>query len=130
MTIAFVIDMNLSAEWLPVLEEAGWTALHWSTVGDPAAADKEIMDWARLEGRAVLTHDLDFDALLAATGADSPSVVLLRGQDVLPERLGTTVVAAIRLNEPLLARGALLVIDLRRSRVRVLPLGPLDPEAP
>ena len=41
-----LIDMNLSPEWAPVLRNHGWQAVHWSTVGDPRASDKDIMTWA------------------------------------------------------------------------------------
>ena len=31
-----LIDMNLSPEWVAVFENHGWSAVHWSTVGDLA----------------------------------------------------------------------------------------------
>ena len=64
-----LIDMNLSPEWVRVLERHGWTAVHWSTVGDPRAEDTVLMDWARRNQHIVFTHDLDFGALLALTQA-------------------------------------------------------------
>ncbi len=39
------------------------------------------------EQRVVLTHDLDFGAMLAATGARGPSVVAVRIQDVRPQSI-------------------------------------------
>ncbi len=129
MSLAFVVDMNLSPEWLPVLDGEGWRAVHWSAVGPATAADAEIMAWARAAGRVVLTHDLDFGTLLALTGVDSPSVVLLRGADVLPGRRGPAVVGAVKRHEAALNDGALVVVDIDRSRVRVLPLTPARPDA-
>jgi hypothetical protein len=41
---------------------------------------------------------------------------------VLPDAIGNAVVSAIRLYETNLAAGALLVIDIGKSRVRVLPI--------
>ena len=41
-----LVDMNLSPSWIPVLERHGWPTVHWSDVGSPRAADREIMDWA------------------------------------------------------------------------------------
>jgi predicted nuclease of predicted toxin-antitoxin system len=41
--------MNLSTEWIPVLRDSGWDAVHWTSVGDPRARDAEIMAWARAE---------------------------------------------------------------------------------
>ena len=40
-----VIDMNLSPEWVAVLREAGWEAVHWSTIGEAGAEDTQIMAW-------------------------------------------------------------------------------------
>ena len=38
--------MNLSPEWVLILEKAGYEALHWSEVGDPRATDSAIIAWA------------------------------------------------------------------------------------
>ncbi len=64
----FIIDMNLSPRWVDVLNGAGFTAVHWSSVGAGDAADSAIMASAVARGGVVLTHDLDFGAILAATG--------------------------------------------------------------
>jgi predicted nuclease of predicted toxin-antitoxin system len=122
MMIQLVVDMNLSPDWVPVLMNHGWHTLHWSTVGDARATDRAIMDWAVANGYVVFTHDLDFGTLLALTHATGPSVVQVRGQDVLPDVLEPAVVGAIRLYEADLAAGALVVIDVAKSRVRVLPI--------
>jgi len=39
-----LIDMNLSPEWVPFLEKAGWPAVHWFKVGQPDASDQEILE--------------------------------------------------------------------------------------
>lgn len=122
MSISVLIDMNLSPEWVPLLKNAGWSATHWSTVGDPRATDRVIMDWAQAHGHVVFTHDLDFGALLALTHKSGPSVLQVRGEDVLPAHLGTLVVKAIQQHESDLASGALVVVDERKNRVRVLPI--------
>jgi predicted nuclease of predicted toxin-antitoxin system len=121
-----VIDMNLSPDWVPLLQAAGWEARHWSDIGDPRAPDEEIMQWAQTNGHIVFTHDLDFSAMLAASNAAGPSVIQIRAQNTMPAAIGTTVIAGLRQFGELLARGALIVIDPRRSRVRVLPLRSAD----
>jgi predicted nuclease of predicted toxin-antitoxin system len=62
-----LIDMNLSPEWVRVLGDKGFQALHWSKIGMPNAPDHEIMAWAKENGYILFTHDLDFGAILAAT---------------------------------------------------------------
>ena len=118
----FVIDMNLSPDWVPVLRQAGHTATHWSSVGSPRAKDREILTWARERQQVVFTHDLDFGAILAATDADSPSVVQVRTQDPTPEHCGHMVVDIVQRHASALATGALISVDENRARVRLLPL--------
>ena len=122
MSVPLVVDMNLSAEWTTELAQHGWSAVHWSTVGDPRADDSVIMGWALANGYVVFTHDLDFGTMLALTHATGPSVLQVRGQNVLPEDIGPMVIAALRQHDDALAAGALVVVDEKKSRVRILPL--------
>ena len=127
----FVIDMNLSPAWTAEFTNAGWEAVHWSVIGDVTALDAEILSWALAANAIVLTQDLDFGAILAATRAESPSVVLLRTHDLMPESVGGQVISAIRQHEEFLLSGALLIVDPGKLRVRILPLHkkPHDPDA-
>jgi predicted nuclease of predicted toxin-antitoxin system len=90
--------------------------------GDARADDSVIMAWALTNGYVVFTHDLDFGTMLALTHAIGPSVLQVRGQDVLPEDMGPMVIAALSQHEAALSEGALVVVDAAKSRVRVLPL--------
>jgi len=118
----FVIDMNLSPSMCLDLHQAGWESIHWSRVGNIFAPDQEIMQWALTEHRVVLTHDLDFGALLAVTEAAGPSVVQVRTQDVRPHVLAPLLIPVLRQHETELEAGALLIVDEGRARVRILPL--------
>jgi predicted nuclease of predicted toxin-antitoxin system len=71
-----LIDMNLSPTWVPILEKQGWQAIHWISVGPVDAPDVQIMQWARESGYCVVTNDLDFSAILAATRTKDPWVFL------------------------------------------------------
>jgi predicted nuclease of predicted toxin-antitoxin system len=122
MTLALLIDVNLSPEWVDVLNDAGFQAEHWSAVGDPAAPDDEIMAWALAHGQTVFSHDLDFSTMLALTRAAGPSLVQLRGPKVLPEQIGPLLIRSLRRFEADLQAGALLLIEPGRSRARLLPL--------
>ena len=59
------------------------------------------MEWARGNGYAVFTHDLDFGTLLAT--------------------IGGRLVRIFRQYESVLERGALVTVDETKSRVRILP---------
>ena len=117
-----LVDMNLSPLWVRALESHGFSAIHWSSVGDGRATDSEVMNWAQKNGHIVITNDLDFGAILAVTGATAPSVLQVRAQDVAPEHLAELVVRGLRQYEPILKQGALITIDEARLRSRVLPL--------
>ena len=117
-----LLDMNLTPAWCEVLTRHGHDAVHWSELGDPRAPDSEIMKWAYSNGYIVFTHDLDFGALLTATQSHKPSVIQVRTQDVMPANLEDTILGVLAEHESELDAGALIVIDDRRSRVRILPL--------
>lgn len=88
--------MCLSPVWVDFLTNHGLEALHWSTIGSPSAPDFEIMAFAAKYDFVVFTHDLDFSALLAMTGAAKPSVIQIRAQDILPDSLGAAFLHTVR----------------------------------
>lgn len=118
-----LVDMNLSPSWIPLLESEGYEAKHWSQIGSPSAPDTEIMQWARDNGFIVFTHDLDYGALLFATQTTSPSVIQMRIEDVRPKSVGDIVLQALRKVKNQIEEGALITIDIRKSRIHLLPLG-------
>jgi predicted nuclease of predicted toxin-antitoxin system len=119
-----LVDMNLSPRWTRFLADAGIEAAHWSDLGVSNAPDAEIMAFAKAHDYVVVTHDLDFSAILAATRGEKPSVVQLRSEDVSPEAVGQAIVTAVQQTADDLARGALLTVEPSRMRLRLLPLRP------
>ena len=127
-----LVDMNLSPDWVVAFREAGWEAEHWSKVGNPRAADRELMAWSKAHGCVVFTHDLDFGSLLALTQAEGPSVIQVRTQDLTPAAIGKLVISALNQFQTELEAGALIILDecahprpnsaveelIRRRRVR------------
>lgn len=122
MSLKLLVDMNLSPSWVDALTGRGIEAVHWSAIGDPRAADRDLMAWARAHGYVVFTHDLDFGAILAATQASGPSVIQIRTQDPSPARLVRLVAEALVEHAALLESGALIAIDEESLRARILPL--------
>ncbi len=66
--------MNLSPRWVERLARYGFEAVHWSTLGAATAPDVEILTWANEYRFVVITNDLDFSAILAASAGVAPSV--------------------------------------------------------
>lgn len=121
-----LVDMNLSPRWIDLFVDAGIEAVHWSMVGAKHAPDAEIMAYASANEFVVLTHDLDFSAILAATHGEKPSVVQIRADDIRPAAIGRQVIVALQQMAAELGAGALLTIDPNRTRLRVLPLPSRD----
>jgi len=117
-----LIDMNLSPNWATVLREASIEAVHWSQVGRATTPDPAIMAYAAANGFVILTNDLDFGIALAIADGEKPSVVQIRGEDLRPVSIGSHVVQALRQMQVELEAGALLTIDPKRTRLRLLPL--------
>jgi len=117
-----LVDMNLSPAWVLTLREAGHIADHWSQIGAVTAPDAEIMGYAQDHGYVVITNDLDFSAILAATNGTGPSVVQIRSTDLRPAAISAPVLSALAQMSEELRSGALVTIDPTRTRVRVLPL--------
>jgi predicted nuclease of predicted toxin-antitoxin system len=116
-----LIDMNLSPRWVKLFDDADVESVHWSTIGATNAPDSEIMDYAKANNYIVLTHDLDFSAILAVTHGEKPSVVQIRAENVSPDVIGWPVIAALRQMATELEEGALITVDPKRTRLRLLP---------
>jgi predicted nuclease of predicted toxin-antitoxin system len=117
-----VVDMNLSPIWCDVLKDAGHCALHWSDVGPADSSDDEIMSWAQRNDTVILTADLDFSRILALSDRKSPSIVLMRLGRHAPASHSSILLKALERFAEELSKGAVLSIDIRRLRARLLPL--------
>jgi predicted nuclease of predicted toxin-antitoxin system len=120
--VKLLVDMNLSPSWVGQLARYGFDPVHWSAIGAPTAPDDEILAWARDQGFVVITNDLDFSAILAATSGAAPSVVQVRMQDLLSNAAVDVVARALEAYREEVEGGALLSIDESGTRVRMLPL--------
>ena len=116
-----LIDMSLSPRWIGFLGSAGHDVTHWSSVGSVFASDSEIIEYAKQHSYIVMTHDLDFSAILAATKGIRPSVVQIRAGDISPEAISKALISALNQAEQDLLRGALVTFGPGRTRIKILP---------
>ena len=117
-----IVDVCLSADWVPFLRGHGTEAVHWSELGAQNADDTVIFGHAARHGFIIFTHDLDSGALLALAGANGPSVIQARVQDTSVETLGHRMVEALRCCQTQLEQGAIATLLADRTKVRILPI--------
>jgi len=79
------------------------------------------MQWAAEHDHVLLTADLDFAAILAATARRKPSVLQVRADVPTRSAVGRQVVSAILTTQEELTNGAIVSVDASRARLRVLP---------
>jgi len=115
-------DMGISPKVVDILERLGHQAVHLQQQGLHRLKDSEILAKARQEARVLLTHDLDFGDLLAASGADLPSVIIFRLRNMRPERVELHLLNLISQYSKALEDGAIITVTEGRVRVRNLPL--------
>ena len=114
--------MNIPLKYSALLGKRGVESLRWSDVGSPYASDEEIMAYARNNNLIVLTYNLDFGAILSATHELKPSIVQIRASVMFADRAVDMITSATKQNTTELKKGAILSIDLKKARLRLLPL--------
>ena len=117
-----LLDMNIPLKYASLLKEKGLEVLHWSDVGNPRALDDHIMAYAKEHDFIVVTYDLDFSAILSATNDLRPSVVQVRAMLPQATQIVNLIAIAITQNKDSLRNGAILTIDIKKARIRMLPL--------
>jgi predicted nuclease of predicted toxin-antitoxin system len=83
--LRLLVDQNLPHRLAGDLAEHGWDAVHTEDVGLQTAPDPLILRWCCAEHRCLLSADKKLTKYLASSGAECPSVVIIR--DVLPPEL-------------------------------------------
>jgi predicted nuclease of predicted toxin-antitoxin system len=118
----FLADIGISPKSVIYLRKAGYDAVHLIEQQLQKLPDSEILAKALHEGRVVLTHDLDFADLLAASGAHLPSVVIFRLRNMRPERVNHYLAQILQRHSAELRQSAIISVSETQFRVRNLPL--------
>ncbi|MBF2007958.1 MAG: DUF5615 family PIN-like protein [Chlorogloeopsis fritschii C42_A2020_084] len=118
----FLADMGISPRTVNWLKAAGYDVVHLVDEGLERLPDDEILLKARLEGRILLTVDLDFGYLLAVSGATLPSVIIFRLGNERYEIINERLVEVLNRFERDLIAGAIISVSDRDFRVRQLPI--------
>ena len=113
----FLADMGISPRLVAELRDKGHDAAHVHERGLGRSTDPEILAAARDERRILLTHDLDFGKLLAASGGNLPSVIVFRLKDMRPENVARHLFTILAQYAESLDKGAILSVGERRVRI-------------
>jgi len=118
----FLADMGISPATADFLRGMGHDATHLREEGLERSSDAAILEKARTENRVLLTHDLDFGELIAASGAMLPSVIIFRLRNMRPTNVNHHIQAIIVQHNATLDQGAIVSVIEGRIRVRLLPI--------
>lgn len=119
----FLVDQNQSPLVAELLTEAGHDAVHTRGIGMETASDPEVLARAVADGRVLISADTDFGTLLAQSGDQAPSVILLRrSQDRRAMDVAALVLANLEVAGDALEAGAVVVLEEERMRIRRLPV--------
>ena len=118
----FLADVGISMSTVRALRESGHNVVHLREQGLQRLPDSEILQKAAVEGRIVLTFDLDFGDLLALDLKKSPSVVIFRLHDETPNSVNPRLLEVLKDRQSELDSGALIIVEDSRYRMRRLPI--------
>jgi len=122
--LKFLADMGVSMSTVLTLREQGHEAVHLREENLGHLPDSAIMEKARREGRVVLTFDLDFGDILAASAQTLPSVIIFRLHNQTPSSVTPKLLEVLSKRSNELADGAIIIVEDARYRLRRLPVEP------
>lgn len=118
----FLADMGVSQTLIQTLRSSGYDAIHLREGGLQRLPDSQILAKAKQENRIVLTFDLDFADLLAASRQNLPSVIIFRLQNAKPASVRPKLMKVLNECQEMLETGAIITVENARYRVRQLPI--------
>jgi predicted nuclease of predicted toxin-antitoxin system len=120
--VNFLADMGISPRVVDELRRKEHDAVHLAEQGLQRMSDADILEKARRENRILLTPDLDFGELLAASGGNLPSVIIFRLRDMRSANVSRHLFSIINQQSESLSRGAILSVTEQKVRIRTLPI--------
>ncbi len=120
----FLFDMPVSSLLLKVLHTYGHQGVHANQIGKDRAPDIELLNFARSDGRVIITADLDFPRLLALSLADGPGIILFRGGNYSDIEMCDLLETVLRIVSVEILQSSICVVDKKRVRITRLPLQP------
>ena len=118
----FLADMGVDIRVVDWLRSQGHEAVHLRQEQLHRLPDKDVFAKAIAETRIIITFDLDFGEILALSGNTTVSVILIRLHDTRTPNVVRRLSDVIAVDSDSLNRGAIIVVEDARHRVRDLPI--------
>ena len=119
----FLADMCVDVRIVRWLQEQEHDATHLRDEGLHRMPNGEIFKKAINEDRIVITFDLDFAEIAALTEGKKASVILFRLRNTRTPHVIERLSTVLEDSSEALKKGAVVVVEESRHRVRFLPVG-------
>ncbi len=120
--IKILLDQGLPRSSVKILNENGWDTVHTGDVGLCRATDRQILEYARIEERMIITLDSDFHTILATENASSPSVIRVRQEGLNGPEFAKLFINIFPKIHDALINGAMVTVTENSIRIRKIPL--------
>ena len=111
-SMRLIADVHISPLTVAALKVQGYDIVRSTDLLPATAADAEILELARVQGRVVLTQDLDFSMLVALGNYGLPSLITLRLSSVKPDLVTQKLLDVLPTVETELTEGAAVTLSL------------------
>lgn len=118
----FLLNENLPPSLTKELILIGWDTQHIKDVGLTGKPDTHIVEFAKVNGLVIITHDLDYGRIVSLSGQKEPSVLTFRLDKISTAILFNLIKQNKLQLEHYLQLGALLTVDEEKIRYRLLPI--------
>ncbi|MBD2113122.1 MULTISPECIES: DUF5615 family PIN-like protein [Cyanophyceae] len=120
--LRFIADVHVSPLTVTALKLQRYDIVRSTDLLPATAADAEILEFARVDGRIVVTQDLDFSMLVALSKQSQPSLITLRLSSAKPDVVTQKLLEVLPTLESELTEGVAVTINDDTVRIRKLPM--------
>lgn len=118
----FLADMGISIRSVMWLRNQGHDIIHLSEQGLQCMLDEDIFKKAEDENRVILTMDLDFSQIIAASKTALPSIVVFRLSNERSENVNKRLQELLKKCSDDIREGAIISVSDNNIRIRRLPI--------
>ncbi len=120
--LGFIANMNISPLTINELKKQGWQIVRVSEIMEANTKDIDLLNYARLHNKVIITQDLDFSALLAIGGHEKPRVINIRVENPKPDYITRRLIEIVSKMKQELEEGIIVSVDDFSVRYRNLPI--------